>query len=93
MTDKEEQKNIVTEKYRSIYGRIGGNIKKFRKKAKLTQQQLADKSPKLDRAKISDVENGKEDFMFSTLLEIANGLNIDVEKLTKKERTVRKKEE
>lgn len=91
MTDKEEQKSRVIERYESIYKRIGGNIKKYRIKAKLTQEQLADKSPKLDRAKISDMENGKEDFMFSTLLEVANGLNIDVEKLTKKERTVRRK--
>lgn len=87
MTDKEEQKGAMIEKYQSIYKRIGGNIKRYRKKGKLTQEQLADKSPKLDRAKISDMENGKEDFMFSTLLEIANGLNVDVEKLIKKERT------
>lgn len=90
MTDKEEQKNGVIVKYGSVYKRIGSNIKKYRKRAKLTQEQLADKSTKLDRAKISDMENGKEDFMFSTLLEIANGLNIDVEKLIKKERTVKK---
>ena len=91
MTDKQEQKSGITEKYEGIYKRIGSNIRKCRKKAKLTQEQLADKSTKLDRAKISDMENGKEDFMFSTLLEIANGLNIDVEKLTKKERVVKKK--
>lgn len=80
----------MIEKYENIYKRVGGNIKTFRKKAKLTQEQLADKSPTLDRAKISDMENGKEDFMFSTLLEIANGLNIDVEKLTKKEKVKEK---
>ena len=89
MTDKEEQKNAAIGKYGSIYKRIGRNIKKYRKKTKLTQEQLADKSEKLDRAKISDMENGKEDFMFSTLLEIANGLNIDVERLTKKEKTIK----
>lgn len=85
MADNKEQKNNVIEMYGSIYKRIGRNIKNFRKKAKLTQSQLANKSPKLDRAKISDMENGKEDFHFSTLLEIANGLNIDVEKLTRKD--------
>ena len=89
MADKEEQKSRVTEKHEIIYKRIGTNIRKCRNKAKLTQAQLADKSPKLDRAKISDMENGKEDFMFSTLLEIANGLNIDVEKLTKKEKSIK----
>lgn len=92
MAENEEQKKAVIEKYKSIYTEIGKNIKKFRKKAKLTQQQLADKSPKLDRAKISDMENGKEDFLFSTLLEITSGLNIDVEKLTRKEKAVKEKE-
>lgn len=77
----------MVNKYLEIYKRIGGNLKKERKKAKLTQGQLAEKTAKLDASKISDIENGKEDFMFSTLLEIANGLGIDIEKLTKGERT------
>jgi len=44
-----------------------------------TQQQLADKVDKLDRAKISDIENGKEDFHFSTLLKIFDALDLEVE--------------
>lgn len=83
----------MTNKFSLIYRRIGSNLKRERKKARLTQVQLAEKIPKVDDAKISDIENAKEDFMFSTLLEIANGLNIDVEKLTKKERVVKRKEE
>lgn len=85
MTDTQGQKNIAISKYGNIYKRIGKNIRLYRKKAGLTQQELADKIPKLDRAKISDMENGKEDFMFSKLLDIADGLNVDVEKLTKGE--------
>ncbi|MBD1433766.1 helix-turn-helix transcriptional regulator [Sphingobacterium sp. DN00404] len=77
----------MVNKYLEIYKRIGFNLKQERKKAKLTQGQLAEKTAKLDASKISDIENGKEDFMFSTLLEIANGLGIDIEKLTKGERT------
>ncbi|SKB59644.1 Helix-turn-helix domain-containing protein [Parapedobacter luteus] len=80
-------------KFSEIYKRIGSNLKRERKKARLTQVQLAEKISRIDDAKISNIENAKEDFMFSTLLEIANGLNIDVEKLTKKERAVKKKEE
>ena len=76
---------MAISKYGDIYKRIGKNIKSCRKKAGLTQQQLADKCPKLDRSKISDMENGKEDFMFSKLLDIADGLDVDVEKLTKAE--------
>jgi len=75
----------MIEKHKSIYKRIGKNIRRQRKEADLTQGQLAKKNPKLDRAKISDMENGKEDFMFSTLLEIAEGLEVDVELLTKRE--------
>lgn len=89
MANNGGQKDTAIEKHQGVYKRVGENIRAFRKTAKLTQEQLADKSPKLDRAKISDMENGKEDFMFSTLLEIANGLNVDVEKLTKKEKAIK----
>ena len=71
-------------KYNLIYQRIGSNLKKERKKAQLTQAQLAERTTKLDGSKISDIENAKEDYMFSTLLEVANGLGVDIEKLTKK---------
>ena len=73
----------MIEKYKSIYKRIGVNIRNARKEIGLTQDQLARKSSKLDRSKISDMENGKEDFMFSTLLEIAEVLEKDVATLTK----------
>jgi len=78
--------DLMINRFSDIYSRIGSNLKRERKKARLTQVQLAEKIPKVDDAKISNIENAKEDFMFSTLLEIANGLNIDVEKLTKKGR-------
>ncbi|MFC5283231.1 helix-turn-helix domain-containing protein [Pedobacter alpinus] len=65
---------------KEIYEVIGANLKQFRKKAGLSQQQLAEKCS-VDRSKISDIENCKENFMFSTLLEIANGLNLDIRKL------------
>ena len=60
-----------------IYKIIGTNLRFFRKKSGLIQQELAEKCA-VDRSKISDMENGKEDFMFSTLLAIADGLNLDV---------------
>ncbi|MFF5379477.1 helix-turn-helix domain-containing protein [Pedobacter suwonensis] len=67
------------EKHEKIFGLVGLNIKAYRKKAGLTQQELADKFAG-DRSKISLIENGKENFMFSTLLDIADGLNVDVKK-------------
>jgi len=74
---------LMIEKHNDVYDRIGSNLKALRKKAGLTQQQLADKCEKVDRAKISDIENAKEDYMFSTLLEIAKGLGVTIEKLIK----------
>ncbi|MDQ1141823.1 helix-turn-helix domain-containing protein [Pedobacter agri] len=67
-----------------IYKIIGANLRFFRKKSGLIQQELAEKCA-VDRSKISDIENGKEDFMFSTLLAIADGLNLDVKMFFTKE--------
>lgn len=61
------------------YLEIGALLRKERKVMMLTQQQLADKVDKLDRAKISHIENGKEDFYFSTLLKIFTALDLEVE--------------
>lgn len=71
-------------KYKNIYQRIGDNLKKERKKAVLTQNQLAQKTARLDKSKISNIENAKEDFMFSTLLELTNALEIEIEQLFRK---------
>lgn len=74
----------MVNKYLEIYKRIGQNLKRERQKANLTQKQLAEKTSKLDNSKISDIENAKEDYMMSTLLELARALEIDVERLISK---------
>lgn len=61
------------------FEKIGHLIRNKRLEKRLTQQQLADRIPKTDRAKISDMENGKEDFYFSTLLKICDALETDIE--------------
>jgi len=63
------------EKYFEI---IGKNVRHFRISKKLSQQALAILCDKIDRSKISDIENAKEDFMLSTLLEICEGLEISL---------------
>ncbi|WP_313366848.1 helix-turn-helix domain-containing protein [Sphingobacterium mizutaii] len=68
-------------KYKNIYHRIGNNLKKERKKANLTQEQLANITARVDKSKISNIENAKEDYMLSTLLELTNALGIDIEQL------------
>lgn len=80
------------EKHKEIFKLIGSNVRAYRKKVGLTQQELADKFSG-DRSKISDIENGKENFMFSTLLDIADGLNVEVKKffIVKKESDIENK--
>ncbi|MBW3524331.1 helix-turn-helix transcriptional regulator [Chryseobacterium sp. NKUCC03_KSP] len=63
-----------TEKYKII----GSSLKKRRLEMNLTQSQLADLAGKMDRSKISDIENGKEDFLFSTLLKLCKALGVSV---------------
>lgn len=70
---------MAVENHKEIFDLVGSNVRAYRKRAKLSQQELADKFSG-DRSKISDIENGKENFMFSTLLDIADGLNVEVKK-------------
>lgn len=71
----------MQENFSEIYVNIGKSIRSKRKEKGLTQQQLANKVSKLDRAKISDIENGKEDFYFFTLLKICEALDLDIKDL------------
>lgn len=69
--------------FSEVYKRIGNSIKEKRKEKGLTQQQLADRVPKLDRAKVSDMENGKEDFHISTLIKISIALETELQTILK----------
>ena len=71
----------MADNFRENFENLGYLIRTKRKKMGLTQQALANKIPKLDRSKISDIENGKEDFHFSTLLKICEALDTTLEKL------------
>ena len=71
----------MKENYTTYYKIIGEKIKKKRKEKGLTQKQVAEKIPKFDRSKISDIEIGKEDFLFSNLLKICNALDISLKEL------------
>jgi len=73
----------MDEKFVSIYKTVGKNLRDQRKEKNMSQQQLAHLAGKIDRSKISDIENGKEDFLFSTLLKICIALDINVEELFK----------
>lgn len=54
--------------------KFGRNIKRVRTESKLSQDEVVLNSDKLIKATISDIENGKRNFSFSTLLDLAKGL-------------------
>lgn len=76
---------IMDERHLEIFSRIGKNLKKRRTELGMTQGQIAEKIPKMDRSKLSDMENGKEDFVFSKLLKVCDALDMTVEDTLKKE--------
>ena len=59
---------------------IGDNIKAFRKKAKMTQMELAKKA-NISRSYLADVERNRYNPSFDTLKSIASALNIPVSSL------------
>ena len=64
------------------YTNLVKNIKYFRLKANMTQEQLAEKSD-LSVSYIKQIESGKEfkNITFNTFSKIAKALNIDVKEL------------
>ena len=67
-------------KNKSYFIEFGQNLRKIRKSKGLSQHQLASNC-EVDRAKISQIENGNEDFFLETLIEISRGLNIQLKDL------------
>lgn len=59
---------------------IGHNVRKYRKLAKMTQENLAEKTG-LDRKFLSEVENAKKNLTVGTLVKIAAALEIKVRDL------------
>lgn len=60
---------------------FGKRLKHYREKVVcISQDELASRCD-INKYKISLIENGKSDFMFTTLLELAKGLNIHPKEL------------
>lgn len=72
----------MKEKYQGFYNLVGENVKNLRKKKEWTQDELASRCS-VNREKISRIENGRKDYLISTLLEIAEALNVEFEVLIK----------
>ena len=62
---------------------IGLNVRKYRKIAKLSQIELAVEVG-IDRAYLSEIENGRTNTSISVLYAIADALNIDIVDLLRK---------
>lgn len=76
----------MNEIFKNIYLETGETLRKERKARSLTQEQLAATDDKLDRSKISDIENGKEDFHFSTLVRVFAAMDLEIEVKVRKKK-------
>jgi len=63
---------------------IGSHLRALRKASRLSQDQLAARCD-LTKSNISNIENGKKDFNFTTFLEYAKGLKMHPKDLLNKE--------
>jgi transcriptional regulator with XRE-family HTH domain len=54
--------------------KFGEHVKKIRLESGLTQDDVVLNSFKLTKGTVSDVENGKRNFAFTTLIDLAEGL-------------------
>lgn len=67
---------------KSIYTKLGQNLKKIRAEEKMSQGDIARKLG-VDRGYISNIENGKKNPTLATIERLANALGISVDELLK----------
>jgi len=58
----------------NILLRFGRHVKKLRTESKLSQDEVVMNSDRLIKATVSDIENGKRNLSFTTLIDLAKGL-------------------
>lgn len=54
--------------------KFGRHVKKLRTESKLSQDEVVMNSDWLIKATVSDIENGKRNLSFTTLIDLAKGL-------------------
>jgi len=59
-----------------ILKKFGEHVRKIRLESGLTQDDVVLNSSKLTKGTVSDIENGKRNFAFTTLIDLAKGLNV-----------------
>lgn len=65
--------NVLKEE---ILKKFGEHVKDLRIKSGLTQDDVVLNSSKITKGTVSDIENGKRNFAFTTLIDLAKGLNL-----------------
>ena len=68
----------MKEKHKDQFKTIATNLRRIRDRKGFSQQDVANRCD-IDRAKISRIENAAEDFMFSTLIELASALEVNID--------------
>lgn len=71
----------MKEDYKKNYEIIGERIRNLRRDKNWTQKDLANRCRTVNREKISKIENAREDYMLSTLIEICQALGKDLQDL------------
>ncbi len=64
-----------------ILRKFGKHVKELRMQAGLSQDEVVLNSNNLIKATISDIENGKRNLSFTTLIDLAKGLGISPKEL------------
>lgn len=64
-----------------ILKKFGEHVKKIRLESGLTQDEVVLNSSKLTKGTVSDIENGKRNFAFTTFIDLAKGLNVSPKEL------------
>ncbi len=59
-----------------ILRKFGEHVKDLRIKSGLTQDDVVLNSSKITKGTVSDIENGKRNLAFTTLIDLAKGLNV-----------------
>jgi len=65
----------------SLLKKFGEHIKNLRIKSGLTQDEVVLNSNRLTKATVSDIENGKRNLSFTTLIDLAKGMNMHPKEL------------
>jgi transcriptional regulator with XRE-family HTH domain len=69
---------MMKDKYKEHLSSVGKKLRAARLTNNWSQEDVASRCDTVNAAKISKMENAREDYNFSTLLEVCDALNVDV---------------